>query len=295
MEREYQIVCQQLKDAARKACPNGENDLMKCYYRGQCNKDWSLQPSIARSYYNCAEYDQIKKAKNSNQWIATDSLFENIARMQHYGYPTRFLDFSTDIDVALYFACSSPDSNDDEATDGAIYVTSYSSDRDFKTLDSALIAELSSLTSKISLCKFAEKFMVLHSDEVKKGNLHKYLDDKTSLELEILSWIEHGFMVTPTDDDYKKIQGANPRVVRQRGAFFVFGNKITPPNTEAFTWNLDKVEILPEIAEAPTTILPNSESTYSSKIIIKAEWKESILQSLSEKGITGEYLFPDEQ
>lgn len=295
MEREYQIVCQQLKAAARKACPNGENDLMKCYYRGQRNKDWSLQPSIARSYYNCAEYDQIKKAKIANQWITTDSIFENIARMQHYGYPTRFLDFSTDIDVALYFACSSPESNNGEVTDGAVYVTSYSSDRDLKTLDSELIAELSSLTSKIPLCKFAEKFIVSHYDEVKKENPHQYLDDKTRLSLGILSWIEHGFMVTPTDEDRKKLRISNPRVVQQSGAFFVFGNKITPPNTKAFTNNLDKVEILPELAVAPTTILPNSETNYSSKVIIKAEWKESILQTLSERGITRRYLFPDEQ
>lgn len=45
------------------------------------------------------------------------NLFDTIAYIQHYQTGTRFIDFTTDKDVALYFACSE---NMDK--DGALFM-----------------------------------------------------------------------------------------------------------------------------------------------------------------------------
>ena len=86
-------------------------------YRGQSNEDWGLQTSIER---HIRQFDKMKSfedhsidtfknnlriySKENNQ---PNSKLAWLAFMQHYGVPTRLLDFSTSPYVALYFAIES--------------------------------------------------------------------------------------------------------------------------------------------------------------------------------------------
>lgn len=77
-------------------------------YRGHASKDYILQPSIFRNSNDLQREDElIKIGEKCAKALFGNYLtnFDIIAIMQHYGTPTRFLDFSIDPRQALYFAC----------------------------------------------------------------------------------------------------------------------------------------------------------------------------------------------
>ena len=77
------------------------------YYRGVSNSEWELLPSLAVNdleFYEPVMIEEFKKAYPSEFDVKDD--FEIIAKMQHYGLPTRLLDFTSNPLVSLYFSCS---------------------------------------------------------------------------------------------------------------------------------------------------------------------------------------------
>ena len=102
------------------------------YFRGQANASWDITPSIARNRKvfdkivdvehkliiklkaKLIEYDLIKFIPTDTDIQKADWLF--LASAQHYGLPTRLLDFSFHKDVALGFALLDPNNfNNDSA------------------------------------------------------------------------------------------------------------------------------------------------------------------------------------
>lgn len=61
----------------------------------------------------------IKEVIHNNTKEFEMSRFDILAKLQHFGFPTRLLDVSSNPLVALYFACS--DKNEME-NDGAVYI-----------------------------------------------------------------------------------------------------------------------------------------------------------------------------
>lgn len=94
-------------------------------FRGQADFDWTLQPSIYR-YNSFKRYQTVdfesnllnaKPPKPQPPLTFTEFDLEWLMLCQHYGIPTRLMDWSMDVLISLFFAC-----NGETGKDGALFV-----------------------------------------------------------------------------------------------------------------------------------------------------------------------------
>ncbi|MDD3361208.1 MAG: FRG domain-containing protein [Hespellia sp.] len=90
-------------------------------YRGHANKDWKCLPKLFREkdWFESEEnyIDEVLR-QSSEEFFGLTS-FQKLAKMQHYGLPTRLLDFTGNPLIALYFACNDITQTD---TDGVVLI-----------------------------------------------------------------------------------------------------------------------------------------------------------------------------
>ena len=256
-------------------------DLLNVYFRGQGKgeNDWPLVPKVKRKGNQISEAESKRQAIDLGLWRSDSSLFENIARMQHYGLPTRFLDYTTEVDIALFFACSNPAHYD---SDGILFVCTYDV-RTAQHVDTCLLSELFALEQEITARDFSEHLLIKYKEL-------KEIYQPNDLGSNILSWVDHGFMTTPSEAELDRLKIWNRRLFNQHGVFFAFGNKLKDPNLPRSTSSTSIHIILPEIADTPSIIQhPN----FVKRVIISKEAKPDIIKTLAKRGINQEFLLPD--
>lgn len=80
-------------------------------YRGHSDIGFVLEPSIARSKESLLVETRLIELSCSQLptvFNLAEGKLNTLAKMQHYGIPTRLLDFTMNPLVALYFACQNP-------------------------------------------------------------------------------------------------------------------------------------------------------------------------------------------
>jgi len=256
---------------------NNNHKNVEISYRGQSFYGWDLHSSFYRSNGKLSK-EQLKIKKDILK--ESKSCFEIISKMQHYGIPTKFIDFTTSLDVALFFACSEKTYEND---DGALFVDKYVDSYKPNWRDTVII-------SNFALLDFQEKNQIkvkdFISDVIKNNEIEGDVDE---LSMYFMSYADYGFMIIPTESQLEDMKTSNPRMYRQRGCFFATGTKF-----------INRIEgFMRSSMYAANNIMINQESTLLEssqkskslrKIKIPSKLKQEILIYLQGKNITKEYL-----
>ena len=156
---------------------------LQTFFRGQSDESWKIRASIEDAKEQ--EYDILANYKPKHDM----NLFDTIAYIQHHQTGTRFIDFTTDKDVALYFACSG---NMDKA--GALFMWCYPPHK-AEWYTTCILTELARIKtdSMMSVQDLSE--IVLG----KYPNINDTFKEVIDLNTSIVSFLDHGFMAVPSE------------------------------------------------------------------------------------------------
>lgn len=254
-----------LLDVLDKLNEDSYNETVAIFYRGHSSSKFELKPSIYRTKSLISNEDILFKdiiARSPFEFKECDSTFEKLVKMQHYSLPTRLLDITSNPLVALFFACKD-DSQENE--DGRLYRFEVK-EREIKYFDSDAVSVVSNISRRpmsfsIKHLKNEDNRDIVNGDGMIQYLLHEIRSEKPHFSAVIeKEHIESVFCVKPKLD--------NPRIIRQEGAFFIFGIDDSKMNPAHFDYDCE------------------------SYIISKSD-KKKILRQLDTLGINESTLFPE--
>ena len=236
------------------------------YYRGHSNSTYQLSPSIYRDQNWIENEDILYKEivlKCPNDFREQENTFQMLVKMQHYSLPTRLLDVTANPLIGLYFACSE---GKNSSEDGEVVIFKIPK-REVRYYDSDTVSVISNVSRRPSSFKLPRASDVPRFNDSREIRylLHEIKKEKPYFEPKIRKQhLESVICVKPKLD--------NPRVIRQDGAFLLFGvagQKIKP------------------------ALVPDNYLCSDPRVLVNRSQKLKIIEQLRTLGITKGTIFPE--
>ena len=257
----------------------GENYHTTFYFRGVKDKKYNLESSVQFYRAEEREADLINGLYSAapKEFLACKSDFEMVALMQHYGLPTRFLDFTSNPFVALWFACADYKHSN---TEGAVYIA-----------DSRNRVTKQFINIIVKLC-LAENYGV-YSNPISKIIS---FEEMIYFFKEIYKNSERLFFINAP--------ASSQREINQEGMFLVGLNRIdgAPENIGeivSLRKNYGLIRVLKDKYEGNGIFFEKLgcydkklSKPYIIKVIIPSESKREIIYELERRGINKSFIFP---
>ena len=276
------------------------------WFRGQQKAKWELTPSVFRKnslddpiYPESVIYHQFRLRQASYREVYK-STFEWLCLMQHYRLPTRLLDWTESILVALYFAVD--DSEETRCKHGKLFALSASK------LNKAVYLKANPNTDYVGVCPIyvSDNFEVVLRAEAATGMI-----DMPTLSKLALSRYEFGETEAKDFNDamnenrqnFKEYLSypiavypfrLNERMIFQASVFTIHGGKYYPNDDPAYSPDLSGFERIPE-AKKLEDLNENQEDRHKflKSFTIPQKYKERIKNELERIGIHKGTLFPE--
>jgi len=245
-----------------------EKNKINIAYRGVRDKKYEFEPGVVRNKGVEAQYYRNILRQMPDEFKMGDT-FDKLCKMQHYGVPTRLLDFTTNPLVALYFACSESENHKRESKgkvsavigrfheSNEIVVQYISLLPDFFSNDPADMNPNNSMAERF--CEFAKKRGI-------------YAEDKELIEYSLSCSI---IGVNPSV--------TNPRIRAQQGVFLLFGINGLEKNEAGSSKHQDFL-----LGESDWY-----DDSMKMQCVIPPDEKPGILDDLFRIGITEATIYPE--
>lgn len=234
-------------------------------YRGQANCKWPIEPAVYRHGRFNYETNYIREIERLEPYeFMSLSRIEKLIKMQHYGIPTRLIDFTYNSLVALYFACCSQNEYDGIVFDVHAFPL-YNQDFVWISIIMKFLFEFSRLS-------FSTKDMI---NELKQ-NISEYPTREVEpfYENKALEKI-----LTSPIGVYPHL--SNDRIKNQDGVFIIAGMSIEKYDNNYIIFEKQSYDSIKQL-------WPESRS-----VIIPSKSKNKILRDLEKIGIHKRKLFPE--
>lgn len=301
------------------------------WFRGQTDASYKLVPSVFRELVDGNYYDEemvINHFKlrdpNAEKSSMRLSTFDLLCLMQHHNLPTRLLDWTESILIALYFAVNDEAKDEKNGKVFALNVRRLNSITRLNDPESRYVCASSSIDtiirSELARSRRKKDLRFALNDDQQLSTIEKIAQDSAR------EWHKHPLYLLKKWLTEESIEGGylencfdllrspvavfpnrfNPRMTSQQAMILIYGGKINPIHnttdsrlpdfiTEKGCFDLEAINgrngndsILNSINEPAVNSLP-----FLKSFIVPAEYKADIRNHLARIGMHEAALFPE--